>query len=172
MGFIEAVKICFSKYATFQGRARRSEYWYFYLFIALISLVLGLWMCFSIYELAMNYYDSGGDPGDMEAFKKKFMPLLLTRPAVIVYLIIYLATLLPSIAAQVRRLHDSSRTGWWALLPWIGSIFGAFGNPLLMIVSVAFTLWFYVLLCLDSTPGTNKYGPNPKGIETTAPTEI
>lgn len=38
MGFLEAVKACFGKYATFEGRARRSEYWWF----ALLSFVLGL----------------------------------------------------------------------------------------------------------------------------------
>ena len=40
MSFGEAIKVCFQKYATFSGRARRSEYWYFYLFTFLVSLVL------------------------------------------------------------------------------------------------------------------------------------
>ena len=42
MSFGEAIKSCFSKYATFSGRARRSEYWYFFLFNFLIGFVLGL----------------------------------------------------------------------------------------------------------------------------------
>src|SRR5690554_5484904 len=37
VGFIEAVKTCFSKFATFEGRARRAEYWMFYLFLNLVS---------------------------------------------------------------------------------------------------------------------------------------
>lgn len=58
-----------------------------------------------------------------------------------------LAILLPSIAVGVRRMHDTSRSGWWlliVLLPIIGGI------------------WFLVLSVLDSTPGSNEYGPNPK----------
>ena len=41
MGFVEAIKACFGKYATFEGRARRSEYWYFGLFGFVVGLVLG-----------------------------------------------------------------------------------------------------------------------------------
>lgn len=40
MGFMEAVKVCFSKYVTFSGRARRSEYWWFYLFNTIVGIVL------------------------------------------------------------------------------------------------------------------------------------
>jgi uncharacterized membrane protein YhaH (DUF805 family) len=62
-----------------------------------------------------------------------------------------LAILIPSLAVTVRRLHDIDRTGWWiliALVPLIGTI-----------VLLVFAL-------LEGTPGTNRYGPNPK--ETTA----
>ncbi len=62
--------------------------------------------------------------------------------------IIYsLAVLVPSLAVTVRRLHDTDRTGWWLLIGLI-PIIGA-------IVLLVFTL-------LDSTPGDNKYGANPK----------
>ncbi len=40
MTFVEAVKTCFSKYADFKGRASRSEYWWYTLFIVLVSLAL------------------------------------------------------------------------------------------------------------------------------------
>jgi uncharacterized membrane protein YhaH (DUF805 family) len=59
-----------------------------------------------------------------------------------------LAVFIPGLALAVRRLHDTGRSGWWmliALLPVIGGI--------VLIV-------FFVL---DSQPGTNQYGPNPKG---------
>jgi uncharacterized membrane protein YhaH (DUF805 family) len=58
-----------------------------------------------------------------------------------------LAVFLPTLAVTIRRLHDIGRKGWWVLIgliPLIGWI--------ILIV-------FY---CLDSQPGTNKYGPNPK----------
>jgi len=63
-------------------------------------------------------------------------------------LVIYaLATLIPGIAVSVRRLHDSDKSGWLYLISLI-----PFGSIVLI-----------VLFCLDSTPGTNQYGENPKG---------
>ncbi len=41
MTFVESVKTCLSKYATFSGRATRSEYWWFYLATFIVGLVLG-----------------------------------------------------------------------------------------------------------------------------------
>lgn len=51
-----------------------------------------------------------------------------------------LAVLVPSIAVAVRRMHDIGRSGWWILFPLVNLVF----------------------LCLDSEPGENEYGPNPK----------
>lgn len=97
MNMIEAVKAVFSKYATFEGRARRSEYWWFVLFNFIVSVVL-----------AMLFGGGGnGFGGD------------------IVSMIWTLATLLPSLAVGARRLHDTNRSGWWlliALIPLIGMI--------------------------------------------------
>ncbi|MNG31219.1 Inner membrane protein YhaH [compost metagenome] len=53
-----------------------------------------------------------------------------------------LALLVPGIAVGVRRMHDTDRSGWWLLLPFVNIVF----------------------LCQDSTPGANRFGPNPKGI--------
>ncbi len=64
-----------------------------------------------------------------------------------------LAVFLPSLAVSVRRLHDTDRTGWWILInliPLVGWII------------------FIVFMVLDSTPGSNTYGPNPKGSEPAA----
>ena len=58
-----------------------------------------------------------------------------------------LAVLIPSIAVTVRRLHDTGRSGWWILITLIPIIGG--------IVLLIFML-------LDSQPGANQYGPNPK----------
>jgi uncharacterized membrane protein YhaH (DUF805 family) len=60
-----------------------------------------------------------------------------------------LGVLLPGLAVAFRRLHDTDRTAWW-----------------LLIGLVPFVGWIVLLvfLCLDSTPGDNKYGPNPKGV--------
>lgn len=67
----------------------------------------------------------------------------------LIALIYSLALLLPSISVAARRLHDTGRSGWWqllALIPLIGAII------------------VIIFLVQDSTPGDNKYGPNPKGI--------
>ena len=58
-----------------------------------------------------------------------------------------LAVLLPSIAVGIRRLHDTDRSGWWLLIGLI---------PLVGLVLLVF-------MVLDSTPGENQYGSNPKG---------
>ena len=53
-----------------------------------------------------------------------------------------LATLIPSIAAGVRRMHDVGKSGWYILIP----------------------IYSLILACTDSEPGSNEYGPNPKEI--------
>ncbi len=59
-----------------------------------------------------------------------------------------LAVLLPGLGVSVRRLHDSNRSGWWFLLVFIPIIGG---------------LALLVFMFLGSTPGDNRFGPNPKG---------
>jgi uncharacterized membrane protein YhaH (DUF805 family) len=94
--FIEALK----KYAVFSGRSRRKEYWYFVLFVVIISIVLSI-----IDGLFGTYHRSTG--------------------AGLLSSIFSLAVLIPSIAVSVRRLHDIDRTGWWVLIslvPLVGWI--------------------------------------------------
>ena len=117
--YIEALK----KYAVFQGRARRKEYWMFYLMSIIIAVIIG-------------------------ALEGMFrLPGLIGK--------IYPYTMaLPTISVSVRRLHDTNRSGWWFLInliPVIGSIF------------------FLLFTIEDSTPGENKYGPNPKEEELKIP---
>ena len=98
MNMIEAVKAVFSKYATFEGRARRSEYWWFALFNFIVSVVL---------NLAFGMGDGGVLGGNLIATLWS------------------LGTLLPAIAVGARRLHDIDRSGWWlliGLIPVIGWI--------------------------------------------------
>lgn len=61
-----------------------------------------------------------------------------------------LGVVIPSLAVGARRLHDTNRSGWWLLIglvPFVGALI---------------LLVFFVL---DSTPGTNRFGPNPKSGE-------
>lgn len=101
MTFINAIKTCYRKYATFKGRATRKEYWYFYLYNMLITwALLGLSVVF----------DSN--------------PQIFGIILVITFVFI-LFSLLPSFAVGVRRLHDTGRSGWdfmIAFIPFIGGL--------------------------------------------------
>lgn len=98
MTFTEAVKTCLvEKYATFSGRAPRSEYWYLTLFGYLLSLLI-FFIGYTINSLE-----------------------LMMGISLVVCLIFFV----PGLAVSVRRLHDTGRSGWWlllAFLPYIGSI--------------------------------------------------
>ena len=64
-----------------------------------------------------------------------------------IYILFGLAVLVPGWAVSVRRLHDVGKSGWFffiVLIPIVGAI------------------WLLVLMCRDSMPGENQYGPNPK----------
>src|SRR5690348_1861656 len=91
MGFGEAIATCFRKFVTFSGRARRSEYWYFYLFCALGGFGAGIL--------------DGFIGGAAQTASR-------TGPVAAVF---QLAVLLPSLSVQVRRLHDTNRSGWLLL---------------------------------------------------------
>ncbi len=60
------------------------------------------------------------------------------------------AVFLPGLAVNIRRLHDIGKSGWWYLI-YLIPIIGA--------------IWLTVLMCLDSEPGENQWGENPKEIE-------
>jgi uncharacterized membrane protein YhaH (DUF805 family) len=119
VSFQEAVTTCLTqKYADFSGRARRSEYWFFYLATLIASVVVQI--ITRVIHLPFLYY------------------------------IFVLALFIPSLAAGVRRLHDTGRSGWWlliAIIPLVGWIV------------------LIVFLATDSEPSTNAYGPSPKGVE-------
>jgi uncharacterized membrane protein YhaH (DUF805 family) len=89
MTFVEAIKIAFSNYANFKGRATRSEYWWFYLFTFILNTVL---------EVATDVMD---DPSPF---------------GILIAAAISIALVVPSIALAVRRMHDVDRSGWWLLI--------------------------------------------------------
>lgn len=135
------------KYAVFNGRARRKEYWYFILFNFIISLIFALINEISIY---IDFLSS-------------------------VYSVIILT---PNVAVTVRRLHDTDHTGWWVLLiviPAIGWVIFYFiaqyylmldlfylGMMIFSIISLISWIILTIFTVQDSSPGENRYGPNPK----------
>lgn len=92
----------------------------------------------------------------------------------VLWFIIWLALLIPSIAVAVRQLHDTSRRGWWILLALVPYLLvnGAdtMGSEELALVGapavlVALVAWI-VFCVLDGTPGPNRFGEDPKGCGT------
>ena len=133
---ISAYKSMFKKYAQFNGRSRRSEYWYAALANYIIVLVAYAIMFIPMF---MSAASGNGSPA----------MLGLTGIISVLLVIYFLAAFVPSIALMVRRLHDTGRSGWFLLLnliPYVGGII------------------VFVFSVLDSQPGPNQYGPNPKGM--------
>lgn len=111
----------FRNYDDFSGRARRKEYWLF----LLTNMVLVCVAAILDYVVGTHEITSLGVFG----------------------LLFVAAITIPSWAVAVRRLHDSSRSGWWLLVsvvPFVG-----------LLVAI-------VLLLLPGTPGENEYGQDPR----------
>ena len=128
MTFQESIRTCLSKFMTWQGRATRSEYWYFILFCILCQIAA------SVVDriLGTSFKIANPVSGEMQSLGYGY-----------VYALVGLGLFLPSIAALVRRLHDTGRSGWWywiALIPLVGIIL------------------LLVWLCSRGTTGANAYG--------------
>jgi len=122
--FTESISTCLKKYADFTGRAKRPEFWWFLMGMWGVSLVL-----------MPTYWSTLSDPSSTE------LPAGL-----VLSLIISLALFLPYLAAAVRRLHDTGKSGAYifiALIPFVGGII------------------LLVWLATRGQPGTNQYGPSP-----------
>ncbi|PZR53363.1 DUF805 domain-containing protein [Xylanimonas oleitrophica] len=132
MSFVDSIKSVLSKYATFSGRARRSELWWYLLAVNLSFVALGI----VFVAVAASTADPvTGDPG------------AATLVVSLLFFLVYLSLILPTLAVQVRRLHDGDRSGWWILLSLV-----PVGNIVLLV--------FYAL---EGTRGPNRFGPDPKG---------
>jgi uncharacterized membrane protein YhaH (DUF805 family) len=116
MEFTEAIKAVLNKYTDFNSRSLRSEYWYWVLFSLIATIVLSI--CDSII-----FGTSTSSSGPLE-------------------IIFSLATLIPSIAVAVRRLHDINKSGWWLLIA-------------LTIIGIPVLIYWY---CQPGTPGKNDFG--------------
>ena len=86
-----SIKTCFNKYATFSGRASRSEYWFFVLFG-----ILGGIVALIIDVMILGY-----------SIESEYTPINS---------IFSLVLIIPTIAAACRRLHDVNKSGWWQLI--------------------------------------------------------
>lgn len=131
--FFDVIKY---RYAKFNGRARRKEYWMFQLFYNIFLILIGL-----ITGIGLYSYNTGESP--------VLGPILMGIGSIVLVIFVF-GLMVPNLAVTIRRLHDINKSGWWilvGLIPYIG--------PLVL----------FVFCCLDSPSGTNKYGPNPKCID-------
>ena len=106
MTFVDAVKSVYRKYFTFSGRAARSEFWWYMLFMLLMNIALAI-------VFGDNTTVTG--PGYLGVYSRSDLVGDLWN----------LFNLIPTLAVASRRLHDTDRSGWWQLLymvPLIGAI--------------------------------------------------
>jgi uncharacterized membrane protein YhaH (DUF805 family) len=138
----------FQKYSQFSGRATRSEYWWFYFGTTVVLFLLGI------------------------------LDQVLSVPFGYIYVF---ASFIPTLAVTARRLHDVGKSGWLQLLGFVASLVlpilvilialtgGRVQSVLIIliafsIISIYILIRLFILYIRDSTPGDNKYGPNPKGL--------
>lgn len=147
-GMGDAVRVCLSKYATFSGRASRSEFWFFQLAVAIGGVVT------SLVDAAL--FGAG----------------LALSP---INTLLSIAAFLPTLAVSFRRLHDTGRSGWivgafYILLgvffsvaapaimsaPGTGATTGMAG--LLSLGVLVYSVVLIVFFCLKGEPRANRYG--------------
>lgn len=144
----ESVETCFKKYAVFKGRASRSEFWYFFLFNTIVSLVTTLVFLLLIFLLGEERW--------------MILPSLL--------LMIYnFVIILPSSAVYVRRLHDVGVSGWWYLVYVVLSVLGGVCQicnisiaSVLMFITILMGIFMFIFTLMKGGKGENKYGPMPE----------
>jgi len=115
------------KYAVFNGRAQRMEYWMFLLCHVIIIIALGF---------------IGAIVAGFETYQGPVSTFITAILVIYVF-----GTAIPILALNVRRLHDTDRSGWYVLIQGIPIIGGL--------------IWI-VFMVQDSTPGENRFGANPK----------
>ena len=138
MNFKNAIKTCLKdKYFNFKGRASRSEFWFFYLF-----LVIGYAITISTMFISI----------------KLFIGILS---------IFILAMIIPSLAVTVRRLHDINKSGLFILLPLPFEIMervlekSSEGLSLVfLVISLGLYIYLLVLYCTDGDKKNNRFGKN------------
>lgn len=110
----------FKRYVGFRGRSPRREFWWAMLFHTITTVII--------------------------AFIDGFVFSGYRDPQGLLVQIYFFASLLPLFAVQVRRLHDTNKSGWWVLL------------SLVPVLNIVYVVW----LATDSDKGDNRFGENPK----------
>jgi uncharacterized membrane protein YhaH (DUF805 family) len=140
------VMIPLQRYAEVSGRSSRAEFWkwtlsFYFLMLLLVVLI----------------------------FAARYVSPTASTVLIVIAVIAFIAALMPNIAIQVRRLHDTNRSGYWLLasvvLNGIDRAAGFSQSGVALIVagsaSLIMSLVLLVVYCLPGTPGENDHGPSP-----------
>ena len=139
--FWTVTKYCLKHWKDAKGRARRSEFWFFYLAECAISSFFTI-ICMTIIfaklsaAFAIGSTSTTSDPVDnimVWMFWFGYLPMIILA--------------IPFVFTMIRRLHDIGKSGWYIFL-----VFSPFVGPTLLLI------WFLT----DSDPNENRYGPSPK----------
>ncbi len=138
MSFVESIKICLTKkYSSFSGRASRSEFWFFYIFI-----LIGYIICFTlIMTISFNLFW--------------------------LMVVFILGMIVPAIAVTTRRLHDINKSGWFQFLPFPVGILERVAATssesleiLFLIIGLVLYIYLFILYCTDGDKKNNRFGKN------------
>ena len=138
MNFVDTIKTCYKKYTKFEGRAPRSEFWYFWLFnysIYTILIIIAL-------NTSLKFFWFFG------AF--------------------FLVNFIPFIAVTARRLHDVNKSGWFQILPLPFSILDRIlertsqeGLSIIFtLITTGLYIYLIVLFCMKGDKKNNRFGKN------------
>ena len=146
MNFISSIKTCFKKYIDFNGRASRSEFWYFTLL-----LVFGYFGLLII----VNYWNDSN-------FFYELSDSLYNSINYLIYGMFYglpIICLIPFVSVTIRRIHDIGQSGFVILIFFVG-FFIAFILKSELIVRIVFIILGVFLT--QKSAGKNQFGPVPK----------
>jgi uncharacterized membrane protein YhaH (DUF805 family) len=171
MGMFKAVGSVYANMFNFSGRARRAEYWWYALFIFLMSILLQAALVFWLIRTV------GSDPAAIQSAMKHYEDDIATW-SLWFGAGYFIFVFIPQLAVTVRRLHDTGRSGWWMFKPFLVSfaigfvgtflavfLGGGTASPAIMLLvataSLGCMIWFIVVLCLPGIYGNNRFGPDP-----------
>ena len=150
---------CLRQYADFHGRARRKEYWYFTLFSCVFTIVLMFVLYFATWSITYS-----ADLALWVAFIGTFIWAL--------------ALVIPCLAVDVRRLHDTGRRGILLLYVIVPAVISSVTSPaayvstlalwlniLASIIALIASVVIFIFYCQNGEEGENQWGPDPKEVD-------
>ncbi len=148
MNFRIAIIKCFMLYFVFKGRAKRAEFWWFFLFLMILAIMTSIIDSNLGTEIVTNNMGTISEADDQKTG--------------IFSVVTQLITFIPGLAVTARRLHDTNRSGWWQLL-WIAPFITI---PIIIaqgFIALFFLIWIFswtvlfVFLYLPTIDSENNY---------------